>query len=277
MRTTPVSRSKLAPVVGRLALAGLRAAAWIVPAVLIGGSGAPHRGNPAVMTDAQMRAHANAWWSKHATVGASAPAGTRANATVTVRNFQFDGDNNLSTQVDTVRIATGEAVIWAWVEGFHTITNGTGSMDPNAGTLFDQPSDNTHMGFVFAFGAAGTYPYFCRFHEGSNMRGVIVVSPPVSVGPGGARLGFVAGPEPNPTSSGVRFAYALATPGPVRAEVYDVRGRRVALISNRAQSPGSHTGEWDGSTGAGRARAGVYYLRLRGPGFDQTRRFVIER
>jgi plastocyanin len=94
---------------------------------------------------------------------------------IDVENFRFDADDTNGTQVDMVMINVGDTVRWTWRAGVHTITSGEGSSAPDAGALFDEPSDASNQTFSFTFNEAGTFPYFCRFHEAVNMRGVIVV------------------------------------------------------------------------------------------------------
>ena len=219
---------------------------------------------------------ANSWWSTHARVGATSalpPA-----ATFTVHDFYFDLDNNPAT-LDTAKILVGQSVQWQWVNGIHTITNGTGSGDPNEGLIFDQPSESSSPQFTFTFNSAGTFPFFCRFHEIDGMFGTVVVKSAAGVEPGpGPSLGFTSGPTPNPSAAGARFGFALSQPGPALAEVYDVRGRLVAIVLDRSLPVGPHEAAWDGRSQTGSlARAGIYYVRLRLPGFAGSRRLAIAR
>lgn len=73
-----------------------------------------------------------------------------------------------------ITIEAGDAVKWSST-GTHTVTSGTGSSAPNVGVLFDQslPSGQT---FTFTFTTPGTYPYFCRPHEGLGMKGTVTVT-----------------------------------------------------------------------------------------------------
>jgi plastocyanin len=270
---------------GRKAAAGLAACAAVLVAAAVF-AGAPRAGrvdaagglgvHGAHHTDEAMRAEAQAYWARHDPVGANAGAVTGGPAaTITVGNFFFEA--GAPSQVDTARILVGQSVLWLWAAGFHTITSGTGSGDPNAGLLFNRPSDTSNQQFEFTFSSAGVFPYFCSFHELQNMRGYVEVSEPADVPPGagGARLGFTRDPAPNPTRSGVTFSYALADPGRVRAVVFDAGGRRVAVLADRVMPAGTHGAGWDGRTPAGLAGTGVYYIRLRLPGYDQSRRVVI--
>ncbi len=238
-----------------------------------------HGGHASPMSEAGMRAQSDTYWSSHARVGSPAPDAkpTRATAAATfaVSNFKFDA--GVAGAVDTAKITAGQTVDWVWSGGIHTITNGEGSGDPNMGTIFNQPSDAGNPTFSFTFPNPGTYPFFCVFHEDFNMRGVIVVSAVTGVGnPNGrARLGFTRDPAPNPSSSGVRFEYALATPGHVLAEVFDPTGRRVTVLVDSVRPAGPASAAWDGRTSDGAAATGVFYVRLRLPGFDQSRRVVL--
>ncbi len=234
-----------------------------------------HAGH-ADMSEAAMKRWAEQWWAAHPRVGAT--TAQPAAATFTVLDFIFDADNNVNTQVDAVTISVGEAVTWQWLAGFHTITNGNGFEDPQAGSLFDQPSDPGNTSFSFVFNTAGTYPFFCRPHEGTNMTGIIHVTSSTGVGTSAAALGFTAGPSPRPSRAGVSFGFALRGPGRVRAEIFDARGRRVATVLDRDYAAGTHTGAWNGRTEAGAtASAGMYFLRLRLPGYDGSRAVVITR
>ena len=232
----------------------------------------------ASMSEEAMQKQLDDWFARHPIVlGPQSTAVVRD--TFIVTGFRFDTDGNAATQVDTAKISVGEAVLWRWLDGSHSITNGTGSGDPQAGALFNANSNSLSPTFQFTFNSAGTFPFFCVPHEGFNMRGVVRVSGVADVTPGGASaLGFTAGPTPNPTSSGVGFRFALREPGMARAEVYGANGRRVAVILDRSLEAGPHSASWDGRLqGGGAAPAGVYYLRLRLPGFSGTRAFSITR
>jgi hypothetical protein len=68
---------------------------------------------------------------------------------------------------------------------------------------------------------------------------------------------------PNPFNPRTTIRYALPEPGPVRLEVFDLAGRRVALLVDRVLPAGRHELSWDGRDDAGRSVAtGTYLLRL---------------
>jgi plastocyanin len=224
------------------------------------------------------------YWARHPVVGAVSPGSAAAGgvrggpaAVVEVRDFRFEHDGNAATPIDTVRIQVGEAVQWNWVEGFHTVTSGEGSQDPSSGLIFDAPSDPSHTEFSFTFDTAETVPYYCAFHEGFVMKGVVIVTAPVGVNPrgDGEAIGFATRPWPNPSSRGVSFRFSLGEGGRVRADVLDARGRHVATLLDREYPAGLHEATWSGRGTTGRVAAGVYLLRLRVPGYVGSREIVL--
>jgi plastocyanin len=232
-----------------------------------------HHGAHAAMTDAAMKIESERWYATHPRVGVSSVLAPPA-ATFLVTNFRFDADGSANTQQDTVQIQPGQTVQWQWDVGAHTVTD--------EGLLFDQPIDSGNHRFAFTYDTEGAYPFFCRFHgDLYQMRGVVIVGNTVGVPPGpgeGGSLGFTVGPLPNPARTGVTFRFAQRQPGPGRAEVFDSRGRRVAVVVNRDLPAGLFLGAWDGrATNGSLAASGIYYLRLRLPGYAATRAIVLTR
>jgi len=229
------------------------------------------------MSAADMERWVLDWYATHPRRGLPAPAGGVVD-TFSVFSFGFDNDGNTSDGIDTAFVFVGQSVLWKLTGGGHTTTSGTSGADPSAGFLFDQPINSFDPEFAFEFTSAGTVPFFCRPHDGL-MRGVVVVSTPTDVVPvtdRNARAGFAADPAPNPTKDSATFRFALREGGQARVEVYDVRGRRVAVAVDRVLRPGTYAASWNGRTEDGRrATAGVYYVRLTVPGAKQTREVVL--
>ena len=81
---------------------------------------------------------------------------------------------------------------------------------------------------------------------------------------------------PNPFNPSTLIPYQLATPSPVRLEVFNVLGQRVATLVDGQQGAGSYVARWDGTDAAGRATAsGVYFYRLTVAGAHQTGKMVL--
>ena len=83
---------------------------------------------------------------------------------------------------------------------------------------------------------------------------------------------------PNPAHHSVTIRYGLPTQAPARLAVYDVRGRRVAVLHDGPQPPGYHTLHWDGRHADGTPVAsGTYLIRLQSGDAVRTGRVTIVR
>src|SRR5262245_46356712 len=174
------------------------------------------------MTDADMKQWVDDFYAKNPRRGVD---GTGIPVdTFLVVNFFFNNDNVIG-DTDTADVFVGETVLWKFVSGFHTTTNGTGFEDPTSGTLWDQPIDPDHTEFAYQFDSEGIVPFFCRPHE-PGMPGYVNVHAPTDVVPVRAAegLGFTTNPFPNPTRAGASFRFALGKTGRALVEVFDVRG-----------------------------------------------------
>jgi hypothetical protein len=76
-----------------------------------------------------------------------------------------------------------------------------------------------------------------------------------------------------------RCASTSARAARVRLEVFDLHGRRVATVADRAYDPGRYGIDWNGRGANGAALgAGLYFVRLSGPGLHtQSARLAIVR
>jgi hypothetical protein len=76
---------------------------------------------------------------------------------------------------------------------------------------------------------------------------------------------------PNPFNAATKIEFALPHPGPVRLEVFDLLGRRVAILVDGEYPAGVHAVTWNG----GGAPSGVYTYRLAAGGFSENRKMVL--
>lgn len=83
-------------------------------------------------------------------------------------------------------------------------------------------------------------------------------------------------PRPNPARGGATFAFDLPRPADVALEVFDLGGRRVAVIAAGGFGAGRHQMRWSarGDDGAPLG-AGLYFARFRSSGLDQGRRLIL--
>lgn len=98
----------------------------------------------------------------------------------------------------------------------------------------------------------------------------------------GPTVASEAGPEvayalsaahPNPTPGASRLTLTLGEERPVRIEMLDVLGRRVAVVQERRLPAGTHSVTLPTET----LRAGTYLVRLAGPDFAEVRRVTVVR
>ncbi|HYE96012.1 MAG TPA: T9SS type A sorting domain-containing protein [Rubricoccaceae bacterium] len=97
---------------------------------------------------------------------------------------------------------------------------------------------------------AGTY--------GRSMYRYDLSTLPSTAGPEAMPEAFQVTASPNPARGAVQVRFSLDTPGRVRAAVYDLAGRRVAVLADETRGAGVHALRWD----AARVAAGTYLIRV---------------
>lgn len=174
--------------------------------------------------------------------------------------------SSLSFSPNDLTVNAGDTVRWVRSSGSHTVTNGTGASDPNVGNLFDAPLNSSNTTFEFTFNSAGDVDYFCRPHEGANMKGVIRVNDVSAVDdiPLFAALQLET-PYPNPFNPRAEIRFTLAEAGWVDLVVFDVRGRQVkTLMAGEHRDADLQRVFWDGTNDSGSAvPSGTYLFRVR--------------
>lgn len=230
------------------------------------------------MSEAETNEKIRAWFAVHPETPSAIALQDEPADTFMSGDFYFDSDGNLATLSDTAFIQPGQSVLWQWVDGSHTTTNGTDPEDTTAATIWNHAINTIARQFVQIFPDEGTFPFYCVPHF-TNMTGVVVVQQTVGVRPMPAmptRIGFLIPPTPNPSPGRVLFQFGLRETGHVRVEVVDARGRLVAVPVDENLGDGGYSGLWDGKTTAGaRVARGVYYLRLTVPGARETKSVVL--
>jgi plastocyanin len=162
-----------------------------------------------------------------------------------------------------VNIQAGDTVVWAVGVLPHTVTNGTGSLDPVAGTLFDSPLDTFNPTVSFTFNTPGSFPYFCRNHELLNMKGTVNVAAPSAADAISRPMPQLSLPHPNPFNPRTALELTMPVAANVRVTIHDLRGRLVAVLADGLLGEGQHTLVWTGSDQDGQAvSSGVYVSQL---------------
>jgi len=78
---------------------------------------------------------------------------------------------------------------------------------------------------------------------------------------------------PNPFRASTEVRFGLPEAAEVSLEVYDMLGRRVAVLASERMEAGFHRARLDGS----RLSSGVYVYRLVAGDFAETKRMVVVR
>jgi 7,8-dihydropterin-6-yl-methyl-4-(beta-D-ribofuranosyl)aminobenzene 5'-phosphate synthase len=108
----------------------------------------------------------------------------------------------------------------------------------------------------------------------------IQVSSPVGVEPGAAvsAIPILDPASPNPFNPSTTVAYEVPAVGPVRLQVFDLRGRLVRTLIDESMDAGSHEVQWDGRGDDGRELpSAVFLLRLEAGGKVATGRMTLVR
>lgn len=186
--------------------------------------------------------------------------------TAAATHFVQQVDMTFVPQVLTINV--GDTVTWQWSSFSHTVTNGTGGADPQAGRRFDGALNSFSPTFSHTFTAAATVPYFCRPHELMGMNGTIIVQDTSSADQVPAGRGLALAGAPNPFNPRTMVSFELPEPGRARLAVHDAAGRLVrVLLDGRDLAAGRGEVAWDGLDDGGRAApAGVYVAVLEAAG-----------
>jgi hypothetical protein len=97
----------------------------------------------------------------------------------------------------------------------------------------------------------------------------------VGAGPRSAAFG-IESVMPNPFNPSTTVAFRLAKRSLVEVVIYDVRGRRLRMLSERTRAPGIHSDVWDGlDDRGGRVASGVYFVQVRTREHSDVRRMVL--
>jgi plastocyanin len=159
-------------------------------------------------------------------------------------------------------ILPGGYTVWRYeAHGPHTTTNGTGPLDPAAGTLWDAPLSTQSTSWSYQFPNPGTYPYFCRNHPSET--GVVeVTTGQVGIGDGvDSRFSLV--PASNPFRNSVALHFDLDRPERVHILIFDLQGHRVRDLLFADMAAGPHEVTWTGrNENLQPAPPGMYLVRL---------------
>jgi hypothetical protein len=84
-------------------------------------------------------------------------------------------------------------------------------------------------------------------------------------------------PNPIANNETATIDFQLKSAEHVRLEVYDLLGRRVAVLLDERKTAGPHTITWNTQSASSRLASGVYFLRMRAGDFTATQKMTIVR
>jgi hypothetical protein len=154
-----------------------------------------------------------------------------------------------------IRVSNGQAQTWQ--------PNASGPVEALA---FGGP-------VIYAGGSFASVGGMPAAHIASMLSTALVDVAPVTASVRGLSLRL----GPNPSHGRVRIEYALPEAAHVRIAIYDVAGRRVAMVTDEAQTAGEHEVAWESARGGQGVAPGLYFVRVEAGGRRETRRLVIVR
>jgi len=77
--------------------------------------------------------------------------------------------------------------------------------------------------------------------------------------------------QPNPFNPTTQITFSLPRDSAVTLTVYNVRGQAVAKLADGPMTAGEHAVTWN----AADHPSGLYFYRLEGPGFSETRKMTM--
>ncbi len=83
---------------------------------------------------------------------------------------------------------------------------------------------------------------------------------------------------PNPFNMNTQIKFLLEKPSRINLEIFDINGRKVKTIINKAKNPGTFVVRWNGRNYRGaKVTSGTYFYSLTADGISETRRMTLIR
>lgn len=231
----------------------------------------------------------------------SASACTVASCTFAENEASRGSGISLVTTISAPAVFAADLVVFGAVgEGFYW--DGEGSIEMNDNDLHGNEGGDWAGWIADREGLDGNVsadPLLCDREAGdftlmdlspclpeNNPRGVLIgahgtgCATPTAVAGGapGGPAGILLANHPNPFNPRTTITFRVAEEGRVTVDVYDIAGRRVALLADRRFGTGVATLEWSGEDDRGRpVPSGTYLLRLTAEGSAATKKISLVR
>jgi len=81
---------------------------------------------------------------------------------------------------------------------------------------------------------------------------------------------------PNPFNPETTIHYSLREAGPVKIEVYNIKGQLVRYLVNELKNAGTYTVIWNGKDEQGEnVSSGIYFYRMQTKNYSATRKMML--
>jgi endonuclease I/chitodextrinase len=169
---------------------------------------------------------------------------------VAVANGPYTADMDVSLSFSSAGSfdPDGTIVAWAW-------TFGDGGSSDEANPNYTYP-------------AAGSYQVILTVTDDlntvhSDTTSAEITDPASAVMATAPAVARIAGIYPNPFNPTTSIQYIVGRSGPVRIEIYSVKGERVRVLLHEEREAGAYTLRWNGTAEGGRAvPSGAYLCRI---------------
>jgi hypothetical protein len=139
--------------------------------------------------------------------------------------------------------------------------------------------DPTHVGLSISTVGAdpGTYSVVITNPDGQQAtgNGLLTVTAVTGVTSSGGTAFRLHSIEPNPSTGRTNITFSVGRATRVQVNILDLQGREVVALADGFREPGHYTVTWDGRRGGLPAAAGVYFVRYRAAGYEDTRRMAL--
>jgi hypothetical protein len=84
--------------------------------------------------------------------------------------------------------------------------------------------------------------------------------------------------RPNPFNPSTTIDFTFSRPGRVTISIFNILGQKIRTLTDRPYEVGSFQVTWDGHTDGGSiAASGIYFYKMKSPGYVQTRKMLLVR
>jgi hypothetical protein len=191
-------------------------------------------------------------------------------------------DASARTVSNTILDSDGiQSFTFSVLNNFPVVTIADPGFTNTSGSTWDWTESGappTSVDFMLTAGPSGEASYFLEATDACSLGSITTDFDPIFDLGVVAKTFGLSPAYPNPFGGQTTVEYALTERADVRLSVYDVMGRRVAMLAEGARPSGVHSVTWDGTSDGGQQLAsGLYLIRLVADGQMATSRITLVR